>query len=93
MKRKRKPAASTVRRRRLCDARRAKLRKLLGNRCAWCGVSQNLTVDHINGRSWDIKEVYYSTRLRIYVEEAEAGLLQFLCLECNSTKGNATDEF
>lgn len=53
----------------------------------FCGATSELTFDHINGRNWDIRRVHATKRMRIYTEEAAAGLLQLLCLSCNSSKG------
>lgn len=53
----------------------------------FCGATSELTFDHINGRDWDIRRVHATKRMRIYTEEAAAGLLQLLCLSCNSSRG------
>lgn len=51
-----------------------------------------MTFDHIYGRDWDIRSVHATKRLSIYKREAAAGLLQLLCISCNSAKGDPTGE-
>lgn len=86
-----RPKPGTIARR--AHYRRVKrdLEKQLGGKCVDCGGTVRLTFDHIHGRDWDIRRVHATKRLRIYQEEADAGLLQLLCLWCNSRKGQPAD--
>lgn len=82
------PSPSTVRNRRMRDRLKDSLIAQLGGRCAQCGAADNLTFDHIHGRTWSVRSVHASKRLRIYQREADQGLIQLLCLSCNSKKGD-----
>ena len=91
----RKPFArpSTIARRALYERRKAELIRLVGDRCAHCGRKSKLTFDHIDGhRDWEPREVHGTKRLRIYLEEARAGLIQPLCIHCNSSKSDSPEE-
>jgi 5-methylcytosine-specific restriction endonuclease McrA len=70
-------------------ARRAyeKLILQLGGRCIECGSLSGLSIDHINGKDWTAYKVEWSHRISIYRREASQGLLQILCIKCNSRKG------
>lgn len=91
--RKENPKPSTIARRRLYARRKKQIIDVLGGVCAHCGTDRNLTFDHIDGvRDWDPRTVHATKRLRIYLEEAEAGLGQLLCLSCNSAKGDGPED-
>jgi hypothetical protein len=81
------PSPSTLYRRSWYQRKKLALIESLGGKCAECGSEDQLTFDHKDGRDWDIRAVHACKRLRIYTEEADAGLIQLLCLSCNSRKG------
>lgn len=90
--RKKNAKPGTLARRRHFDRKRAELVAMLGGKCAECGSIKELTFDHIHGRTWDIKAVHATKRLRIYTQEAKDGKLQLLCLTCNSAKGQPDND-
>lgn len=67
--------------------RRGELLAALGRKCAECGTTDNLEFDHLYQRDWKSNQVWASTRLRIYAEEARRGEIQVLCRGCNARKG------
>lgn len=91
--RTRNPKPSTIRRRKLAAKRRSELMELLGNVCAHCGSTKQLTFDHISGhRDWDPQAVHSTRRLRIYLDEAREGKGQLLCRACNAAKYDSPEE-
>jgi 5-methylcytosine-specific restriction endonuclease McrA len=69
--------------------KRAELIELLGGQCALCGSTDNLEIDHINGRTWLVRKVDPSWRVSIYWAEYRSGVpLQCLCGDCNTAKAN-----
>jgi len=80
--------SKTLSRRKTYAKKKSDLVQYLGGCCRQCGSIIDLTFDHIDGRDWDIRAVHSTKRIRIYREEAEQGLLQLLCLSCNSAKGD-----
>lgn len=87
------PKPDTVRKRNDRSRKRNELIKSLGGVCAYCGTTKNLTFDHIYGRDWDVRSVHGEKRLRIYRIEATSGLIQLLCLSCNSRKGYSGSDY
>ena len=69
----------------------AKLVQDLGGKCAICGATENLTVDHKNGRNWKLYAKDPSWRVSVYRREAKEGRVQCLCDSCNSRKGYSGD--
>jgi hypothetical protein len=58
--------------------------KELGGECAKCHARQNLHVDHMDGRSWEPREVSYHCRVLRYWREYRVGVrLRALCNRCN----------
>jgi len=91
--RKRKPKPGTIWRRNYYERHKAALIDFLGGRCTQCGVTTDLTFDHISGdRDWEPSEVHSTTRLRMYETDALNDKLQLLCIRCNSSKSDASDE-
>jgi 5-methylcytosine-specific restriction endonuclease McrA len=74
----------------LYHRRREALLELLGHRCRFCGATEQLTFDHIRPADWPRRKYSSHERLKLYLLEARAGLLQVLCLRCNSRKGART---
>lgn len=70
--------------------RHAELIAFLGGVCVQCGATENLQVDHIDSRTWDIRKCNRHTRIARYWREAMQGLVQVLCKSCNSSKGDPT---
>lgn len=67
--------------------RRARLLAFLGGRCVTCGTEENLSFDHIhNDRAWNTRKLGSLQRLVMLEKEAEVGVLQILCLACNTRK-------
>jgi hypothetical protein len=60
----------------------------LGNRCACCGSSEDLTFDHINreSRQWTAADLSPYVRLLHYALDAACGEIQILCADCNAKK-------
>lgn len=59
----------------------------LGRKCVRCGTEQNLQIDHVQGRTWDIRAKSSSARVSLYWREFKAGVsLQVLCLRCNPSE-------
>ena len=62
---------------------RLELIKRLGGKCQHCGATENLEVNHIYHKEWSPKRVNSAKRLRLYLKEAEEGLVNLLCEDCN----------
>jgi 5-methylcytosine-specific restriction endonuclease McrA len=78
-----------VRNRERAFVRRRELIKRLGGKCANCGTKgserNGLEVDHINGRSYDVRKMDASWRIAKYEQEERDGIpLQVLCKRCNA---------
>ena len=67
----------------------------LGGKCAnpECGETEyeKLTFDHIYGKDWEATGLSTDQRMCRYVKEHRLGLLQVLCLTCNSKRGCPRD--
>ena len=60
----------------------------LGNRCALCGTDIELTVDHVDGITWDRNGRNAADRIYKYVAELKEGVrLRLLCNPCNGLDG------
>ena len=68
--------------------RRRRLIQELGGKCVHCDErdEDELTVDHIDGRTWDLNAKCSSARVSRYCREAKEGKLQVLCKSCNAKK-------
>lgn len=63
----------------------------LGGKCAKCGTTEKLTIDHIDGCEFNHSDVEWSARVSIYRREAKENKLQVLCEKHNSQKGDPRD--
>lgn len=73
----------------LAARRKRALVNMLGGKCAKCGSRENLTIEHVAGRDWDIRKFSSWQRLKRYWAEYNQGVsLCVLCLSCNSADGN-----
>lgn len=67
----------------------------LGGKCSnpECNEAEyeKLTFDHIYGKDWDATRLSTDQRMCRYVKEHKLGLLQCLCLVCNSKRGDPRD--
>lgn len=66
------------------------LRRTLGGECAVCGESDMtlLTIDHVDGVTYDRYALRYDARIQRYIAEFCAGVrLRVLCLVCNGRFG------
>lgn len=68
---------------------RALLLSWFGPECKACGETdeRKLQFDHPLGRGWDLRKHDTWTRYRVYMWEADQGLLRVLCRRCNSKDG------
>lgn len=72
----------------LADRIRAQLLDIYGNRCSQCGASNgeaHLEVNHIYGRDWKPNNICRYRRFLRYRREAQQGLINLLCPECNGS--------
>lgn len=67
----------------------------LGGKCAnpECGESEfeKLTFDHIYGKDYETTGLSTDQRMCRYMKEHKLGLIQVLCLTCNSKRGDPRD--
>ncbi len=69
--------------------KRLELIERLGGKCVKCGATEDLEIDHIDGRTWDSKAYSQKGRVIRYWREFAEGLLQVLCGPCNKQKGGS----
>lgn len=64
--------------------------KELGDKCAECGEEEyeKLTIDHIYGKDYETTGLSTDQRMCRYLREHKLGLVQCLCLTCNSRRGD-----
>jgi hypothetical protein len=70
-----------------CDIRDA-LRAALGNICKKCGAKENLSFQHMHGRTWEPRRQNLLQRMRLYKRDFDKGQIELLCVSCNGTDGN-----
>lgn len=70
---------------------RARLLKVLGDKCDLCGSVEDLEFDHKHGREYNPRDLSYSARMKRYERETELGLIRLLCRKCN-LKARHTDD-
>lgn len=81
-------------RRRMYRRRRDALLALLSDSCELCGSTENLTIEHPEGRDYSIRELSSFQRVKKYLEEFMVGVkLAVRCLSCNSSDGNYWSQF
>lgn len=61
----------------------------LGGKCVRCRGWKCLTFDHIAPIRWEPRLVSWSQRMRRYKQDADAGLLQLLCIRCHGRKSQS----
>ena len=58
----------------------------LGWKCVRCGSSEDLSIDHVDGRSWSLNMAWVK-RMQRYWTEFEAGVrLRLLCMPCHGKR-------
>ena len=67
--------------------RRKWLIEQLGGKCAECGMTKRLEIDHLQPRERKVEKVNSVTRAKRYIEEYRRGLVQLPCRKCNRAKG------
>ena len=60
-----------------------KLIEDLGGKCAVCGSTIDLELDHKSGITWAHSALEWSHRISVYRSEAKQGLLRVLCRKHN----------
>lgn len=81
-------------RRRMLKRRKDELVALLGGKCEKCGSTGNLTIEHKEGRDYQVRKLSSLQRLKRYKEEFLTGVkLAIRCLSCNSSDGNYWSAF
>ena len=70
--------------------RRRELVKRLGGKCVDCGTKgtakNDLQIDHVNGRDYDVRKMDASWRIAVYEREEKEGKLAVRCKRCNGRK-------
>ena len=65
--------------------KRLKLVEALGGKCANCGTTNDLDIDHIDGKPYLSNSIDQSMRVTRYYREYKSGVrLRVLCGLCNS---------
>lgn len=58
----------------------------LGGKCARCGATERLEIDHEHGRDWDVQRLPPLPRVKRYWREFFLGVaLRVLCRSCNGS--------
>ena len=73
------------------ESRRELIRRL-GGKCAspGCEATEQLEVEHVNGREWNLRHPDYVSRIKRYWKEYEAGIeLAALCRTHNAQKNGS----
>lgn len=75
-------------------AKRDTLIAALGGICVRCGATEELTVEHVDGRDYEVRKLSSFQRVRRYLAEFASGVkLCLYCLPCNSSYGNYWSRF
>ncbi len=74
-------------------AKREQIMTILGWRCAACGATENLTLDHIKPLNKAHRPDGYVARQWEYVKQYRQGNIQILCETCQTTKGKHSQEY
>lgn len=91
--RTKRPRPGTRWRRKYYETHKATLIELLGGKCVYCGATEKLTFDHVNGdRDWVPSQVHSTKRMRLYEQDFLEDKLQLLCVKCNSSKSDSPEE-
>jgi len=73
------------------NARRERLLRQLGGKCARCGTTENLTFDCIRPTGDRHHRMSSVQRMSYYLRQARMGNLQVLCHYHNTLKGDAEE--
>ena len=65
----------------------------LGGKCRECGTTENLELDHPNGKTWEAAKLSPQMRIKRYEEDYENGQLDLLCRSCNARDGALNKHF
>jgi hypothetical protein len=75
------------------QVRKAFLIVQLGGKCRECETTENLELDHPNGKPWEAKKMSPRQRMKQYEEDNINGQLSLLCRSCNGSDGALNKEF
>jgi hypothetical protein len=76
------------RRRERIRTQRDALNAALGGKCAICGSTERLEIDHYPAlRDYEASALSWKTRLARYEAEARAGKVRLVCQRCNRVAG------
>jgi len=75
------------------QVRRAFLVIKLGGKCRMCGSTEELELDHPNGKDYEARKLSPQMRMKRYEENYENGQLDLLCHNCNSRDGALNKDF
>lgn len=63
---------------------KAEVHRRLGGKCAVCGTAHQLSVDHLDSRDYEVRELSSQARMKRYLEELEARVpLRLVCRDCD----------
>lgn len=66
--------------------------RVLGDKCAYCGITTNLTFDCIKPTGGKHHKLSSVNRMSFYLGQWRAGNLQILCHTCNTKKSDKPQE-
>jgi hypothetical protein len=65
----------------------------LGGKCVECGSTDDLEIDHMDGRDWEPRALSSTMRAARYWREYEEGVrLRVLCSSCNGARNQYARE-
>jgi hypothetical protein len=65
----------------------------LGSKCRNCDTTEEIEIDHPNGKDWEAKALSPQMRMAKYEQEYEEGKLSLLCRSCNGKDGAQNKPF
>jgi hypothetical protein len=75
------------------DVRRNFLIISLGGKCRLCRSTENIELDHPNGKDWEARKLSPQMRMKRYEEDNERGQLDLLCKSCKCRDGALNKDF